>query len=213
MENSTKDCHQRHLPPRSKFNDEESTAVLRLIVEQERLLKNANVSPVLNISAEKLKRLPPLNAADKNGLANTGYNSNYSENRKTSSSDDIFINKPTLMKVKDKKGLCNSAEFASLTGKTKVPEIFHTPKLVRPRERERPRGARRSLSRSSSTPLPDRPCTGESIQWDRSVPTPERPSNPVPKFELERCSSFEVTRTASDGEYDEPLFERTSHTP
>ena len=212
MENSTKDCHQRHLPPRSKFNDEESTAVLRLIVEQERLLKNANVSPILNISSEKLKRLPPLNSADKNGLATTGHNNN-NENRKLSSRDDIFINKPTLMKVKDKKGLCNSAEFASMTGKTKVPEIFHTPKLVRPRERERPRGARRSLSRSSSNPLPDRPSTAESIYSDGFVPTPERPSNPVPKFELERCSSFEVARTSSDGEHDDSPFERTSHTP
>ena len=203
MENSTKDCHQRHLPPRSKFNDEESTAVLRLIVEQERLLKNTKVSPVLNISARKLKRLPPLNSGDKIGLAPNEKNNNDNSN------NNFFIKKPTLLKAKDKKVLCNSVELGNLAGRSKVPEIFHTPKLVRPRDRVRPGGARRSLSRSSSYPFSERPNTSESGFSDMSDPTPDRPCNPVPKFELERCSSLEVSRDSSDEFYEDTIFERT----
>lgn len=207
MENSTKEFRQRNLPPRSKFNDEESTAVLRLIVEQERLLKNATVSPVLNISAKKLKRLPPLNSGDKVDLGTTANNN--IEMAKFNSNDEIFINKPTLMKGKDKRELRNSVELGNFAGRSKVPEIYHTPKLVRPRERVRPGGARRSLSRSSSYNLHDRPNTAESGFSDMSDPTPDRPCNPVPKFELERCSSLEVSRDSSDGLYDDSVFERT----
>ena len=49
------------LPPKSRFNDQESTAVLRLLVKQEKLLKNKDENPALKPTPEKCVRtLPPV---------------------------------------------------------------------------------------------------------------------------------------------------------
>ena len=49
------------LPPKSRFNDQESTAVLRLLVKQEKLLKNKDENPALRQTPEKSTRhLPPV---------------------------------------------------------------------------------------------------------------------------------------------------------
>ncbi|XP_031564186.1 uncharacterized protein LOC116299638 [Actinia tenebrosa] len=135
------DTSERKFPPRSKFNDEEATAVLRLIIEQEKLLKNANTRPLLNISANRLQRLPPLNAKrseslDENELENV-------RTRKPSGhrepGSEIFL-KPTLLKGKDSRSLSDNV---SLPGKPRrVPDIYSTPKIVKPhRDRERPKGS------------------------------------------------------------------------
>lgn len=132
---------ERKFPPRSKFNDEESTAVLRLIIEQEKLLKNANTSPLLNISANRLQRLPPLNAIRSESL-----DENELENVRTRKSSghrepgsEIFL-KPTLLKGKDSRSLSDNG---SLPGKPRrVPDIYSTPKIAKPyRDRERPKGS------------------------------------------------------------------------
>ena len=54
---------QRHsapkLPPMSRFNDEESTAVLRLLINQEKLLKDKDENPALRLTPEKsIRHLP-----------------------------------------------------------------------------------------------------------------------------------------------------------
>lgn len=132
----------RKFPPRSKFNDEEATAVLRLIIEQEKLLKNANVSPLLNVSSNRLQRLPPLNAKrseslDENELENV-------RTRKSSGHDEpgseLFFNKPTLLTKKD---LHTSDNTGTLPGKpAKIPDIYSSPKIARHRDRsDRPKGS------------------------------------------------------------------------
>ena len=48
------------LPPKSRFNDEESTAVLRLLLKQERFLKDKD-NPALTLTPGKTsKQLPPV---------------------------------------------------------------------------------------------------------------------------------------------------------
>ena len=52
---------QPKLPPKSRFNDEESTAVLRLLVKQKKLLKNMDENPALRLTPEKsVRHLPPV---------------------------------------------------------------------------------------------------------------------------------------------------------
>ena len=47
------------LPPMSRFNDEESSAVLRLLINQERLLKDKDENPALRQTPEKsIRHLP-----------------------------------------------------------------------------------------------------------------------------------------------------------
>lgn len=50
------------LPPKSRFNDEESTAVLRLLLKQEKLLSDKNDNPALTITPahKAFKHLPPV---------------------------------------------------------------------------------------------------------------------------------------------------------
>lgn len=182
MENSTDNC--RRIPPRSKFNDEESTAVLRLIVEQERLLKKP-ANPVLNISSEKLKRLPPLNGKIQDSLGDSGSDSSFgfetqrTQRKHRSVEGDVVLSRPTLLKGKEFRGI---EELASL-GKPKVPDIYSTPKIARPRDRERPRASygRNSQNRSNSTMVIPREKSNEEYH---SFPTTDvaldRPSNPTP---------------------------------
>lgn len=132
----------RKFPPRSKFNDQEATAVLRLIIEQEKLLKNANVSPLLNVTTNRLQRLPPLNAKrseslDENDLENV-------RTRKLSGPQDgseLFFNKPTLLSRN--KDQTTSDNTGTLPGRpTRIPDIYSSPKMARHRDRsDRPKGS------------------------------------------------------------------------
>ena len=178
MENTAENC--RRFPPRSKFNDEESTAVLRLIVEQERLLKNP-VNPVLNITNDKRKRLPPLSGKlqDHATLGGSVYESHRTPQRRPKSDEDIVLSRPTLLKGKE----FRASEEPAVLGRPKVPEIYSKPKIARPRERERPRASygRTIQIRSSSTePL----ARVKSIEDYHSFSADEllldRPTNPTP---------------------------------
>lgn len=178
MENTTD--NYRRIPPRSKFNDEESTAVLRLIIEQERLLKTP-ANPVLNINSDKLKRLPPLNGKMLDSLDQ--FDPHRSQ-RKHRPGDDIVLSRPTLLKGKECRAL---EEPASLGGKPKVPDIYSTPKIARPRDRERPRASygRVAPNRSGSTETNPRirsRSTGEcnELIFSATEDALERPTNPTP---------------------------------
>lgn len=181
MENTTD--NYRRIPPRSKFNDEESTAVLRLIIEQERLLKTP-ANPVLNINSDKLKRLPPLNGKMQDSLDQ--FDPHRSQ-RKHRPGDDIVLSRPTLLKGKE----CRALEEPASLGKPKVPEIYSTPKIARPRDRERPRASygRLAPSRSSSTETNTRirsrsmeEATEEcnDLTFSATDEILERPTNPTP---------------------------------
>lgn len=182
MENSTDNC--RRIPPRSKFNDEESTAVLRLIVEQERLLKNP-ANPVLNISSDKLKRLPPLNGKMHDSLSDSGSDSSFgfephrTQRKHRSVEGDVVLSKPTLLKGKEFRGI---EELASL-GKPKVPNIYSTPKIARPRDRERPRasyGRNSQNRRNGSIVIQGDKSTEEYHSFSSTDVALDRPSNPTP---------------------------------
>ncbi len=182
MENTTE--NYRRIPPRSKFNDEESTAVLRLIIEQERLLKNP-ANPVLNITSDKLKRLPPLNGkmqdsfSDSGSDSSSGFEPHRNQRKHRSAEDDVVLSRPTLLKGKELRG---SEEPASM-GKPKVPEIYSTPKIARPRDRERPRASygRNSQNRSNSTvTLPQAKTTEDYNSFSTTEVDLDRPSNPTP---------------------------------
>lgn len=182
MENTTE--NYRRIPPRSKFNDEESTAVLRLIIEQERLLKNP-ANPVLNINSDKLKRLPPLNGkmqdsfSDSGSDSGSGFEPHRNHRKHRSAEDDVVLSRPTLLKGKELRGF---EEPASL-GKPKVPEIYSTPKIARPRDRERPRASygRNSQNRSNSTVTPPRAkSTKDYNSFSSTEVDLDRPSNPTP---------------------------------
>lgn len=182
MENTTENC--RRFPPRSKFNDEESTAVLRLIVEQERLLKNPT-NPVLNISSNKLKRLPPLSGKMHDHLDCSTFEPHRTQ-RRPKSDEDIVLSRPTLLKGKELRGI---EELASL-GRPKIPEIYSTPKIARPRERERPRASygRNTQVRSNSTePLARAKSVEEHHNFSADEFALDRPSNPTP---LEHADSL-----------------------
>ena len=194
MENTTE--NYRRIPPRSKFNDEESTAVLRLIIEQERLLKNP-ANPVLNITNDKLKRLPPLigkmqdSFSDSSSDSGSGFEPPHRNQRKHRPSDDeVVLSRPTLLKGKELRGF---EEPASL-GKPKVPDIYSTPKIARPRDRERPRASygRNSQNRSNSTVTLPR---AKSIEDYNSSCTTEvdldRPSNPTPYLHVDDLRNHE----------------------
>ena len=177
MESTNENC--RRFPPRSKFNDEESTAVLRLIVEQERLLKNPE-NPVLNITSDKLKKLPPLSGKmlDHASLDVSTFESHRTQ-RRPKTDEDIVLSRPTLLKAKELRGI----EETALLGKPKIPEIYSTPKIARPRERERPRASygRNTQVRSKSSESLPRPKSVEvyhSYSADEFVL--DRPSNPTP---------------------------------
>jgi hypothetical protein len=174
----TKD-YERRFPPRSKFNDEEATAVLRLIIEQEKLLKNASASPLLNITANRLQRLPPLNAKrseslDENELENVRTRKS-SGNRDSGS--EMFLNKPTLLKGKDSRSLSDNG---TLPGKPRrVPDIYSTPKIAKHRERERPKGSygrNNVLRKERNNELA--PLENHSIEQQKETEI-ERPSNPL----------------------------------
>lgn len=182
MENSTDNC--RRIPPRSKFNDEESTAVLRLIVEQERLLKNP-ANPVLNISSDKLKRLPPLNGKMHDSLSDSGSDSSFgfephrTQRKHRSVEGDVVLSKPTLLKGKEFRGI---EELASL-GKPKVPNIYSTPKIARPRDRERPRasyGRNSQNRRKGSIVIQGDKSMEEYHSFSSTDVALDRPSNPTP---------------------------------
>lgn len=178
MENTAGDC--RRFPPRSKFNDEESTAVLRLIVEQERLLKNS-VNPVLNITSDKLKRLPPLGRKSENHaqLDCSAFEPQRTQ-RRPKSDEDIVLSRPTLLKGKDLRG----TEEPAALGRPKIPEIYSTPKIARPRERERPRASygRNTQIRSNSTEPHARAISDHRSFVSDELPL-NRPSNPTPLIE------------------------------
>lgn len=196
MDNRTENC--RRFPPRSKFNDEESTAVLRLIVEQERLLKKP-INPVLNINSDKLKRLPPLGGKmlDHASLDVTALESHRTQ-RRPRLDEDIVLSRPTLLKGKELRG---TEEPASM-GRPKVPEIYSTPKIVRPRERERPRASygRSTQARSHSW---ESLARAKSLEENQSYSADEfvleRPSNPTPLLQADNLlSQGNVSRPAPD---------------
>lgn len=194
MENTTD--NYRRIPPRSKFNDEESTAVLRLIIEQERLLKNP-ANPVLNISSDKLKRLPPLNGkmqdsfSDSGSDSGTGFESHRNQRKHRSAESDVVLSRPTLLKGKELRGF----EEPTTLGKPKVPDIYHTPKIARPRERPRASYGRNSQSCSYSTATIPRANSAEDCN---SFSTPEvdldRPTNPTP---LEHVDDLRIDKDNS----------------
>ena len=208
MENSTDNC--RRIPPRSKFNDEESTAVLRLIVEQERLLKNP-ANPVLNISSDKLKRLPPLNGKMQDSLSDSGSDSSFgfgTQRKHRSVEGDVVLSRPTLLKGKEFRGI---EELASL-GKPKVPDIYSTPKIARPRDRERPRASygRNSQNRNNgSMVIPGDKSTEEYHSSSATDVALDRPSNPTPlehghdlRGESENTSRTSCNRICYDSDED-----------
>lgn len=181
MENTTDNYHR--IPPRSKFNDEESTAVLRLIIEQEKLLKTP-ANPVLNIKSDKLKRLPPLNGKMQDSLDQ--FDPHRSQ-RKHRPGDDIVLSRPTLLKGRE----CRALEGPTSLGQPKVPDIYSTPKIARPRDRERPRASygRLAPSRSSSTETNARICSRRieeateecnDLTFSATDEVLERPTNPTP---------------------------------
>ena len=183
MENTAENC--RRIPPRSKFNDEESTAVFRLMVEQERLLKKGPINPVLNITSDKLKRLPPLNASLPDPL-DCGAFEQQRNQRRYKSNEEIVLTRPTLLKAKEARGM--SLETATF-GRPKVPDIFSTPKIARPRERERPRAAYgRNAQNRCKSEMFTRTATSAEGTFHSNAATPEdvvldRPSNPTPFIE------------------------------
>lgn len=173
MENTAENL--RRFPPRSKFNDEESTGVLRLMVEQERLLKNP-INPVLNITSDKRKRLPPLSETSHDmrnaALDNSAFESQRI-NRRPNSNEHIVLSRPTLLK--------------GALGRPKIPEIYSTPKMARPRERERPRASygRHTENHGRHNLNTEVIASDESIEECNSSLTSkeiaeERPSNPTP---------------------------------
>lgn len=197
MENTTD--NYRRIPPRSKFNDEESTAVLRLIIEQERLLKTP-ANPVLNISSEKLKRLPPLDGKMQDSLDCTGFEPHRNQRKHRPPEDDIVLSRPTLLKGKELRGF---EEPASL-GKPKVPDIYSTPKIARPRDRERPRASygRISQNRSNSTETIARTRTSSTEEYnDLTFSATEvaldRPSNPTSLEHEDNFRNQEMTSRTS----------------
>ena len=178
MENTAENC--RRFPPRSKFNDEESTAVLRLIVEQERLLKNP-ANPVLNITSDKRKRLPPLSGKlqDHAALDGSAFAESQRIQRRPKSDEDTVLSRPTLLKGKE----FRATEEPAVLGRPKVPEIYSTPKIARPRERERPRASygRNTQIRSSSTePLARVKTIEDYHSFSADELLLDRPSNPSP---------------------------------
>lgn len=186
MDNRTKNC--RRFPPRSKFNDEESTAVLRLIVEQERLLKKP-INPVLNINSDKLKRLPPLGGKmhEHASLGVTSLESHRAQ-RRPRLDEDIVLSRPTLLKGKE---LRATEESASM-GRPKVPEIYSTPKIARPRERERPRASYGRSTQACShswESLAGAKSLEENQSYSADEFVLERPSNPTPLLQADDLSS------------------------
>lgn len=196
MDNRTKNC--RRFPPRSKFNDEESTAVLRLIVEQERLLKKP-INPVLNINSDKLKRLPPLGGKmhEHASLGVTSLESHRAQ-RRPRLDEDIVLSRPTLLKGKE---LRATEESASM-GRPKVPEIYSTPKIARPRERERPRASYGRSTQACShswESLAGAKSLEENQSYSADEFVLERPSNPTPLLQADDLSSQgNVSRPAQD---------------
>lgn len=195
MENTADNL--RRFPPRSKFNDEESTGVLRLMVEQERLLKKP-INPVLNITSDKLKRLPPLGETS-HDMRNTALDNASFEsqriNRRPDSKEDIVLSRPTLLK--------------GALGRPKIPEIYSTPKMARPRERERPRASygRHTENHGRHNLNTEVIARDESIEEYNSSLTSkeivgERPSNPTPFQDSKSAATnqeSELRTTNSDG--------------
>lgn len=193
MENEAGHFPNGRGPPKSKFNDEEATAVLRLIVEQERILKNATASPVLNITADKPKRLPPLGTSlresfegDSESEPSTKYRNQ--TQHQGDSLQDAVLRKPTLIRGKEPREM--KENHAVSLGKPKVPEIFSTPKIARPRDKERPRGSYGRVPHSKpNNPLEDRAFSS----LDSHV---ERPSNPIPFEMKDNMKPISNTRTS-----------------
>ncbi|KAJ7384628.1 hypothetical protein OS493_020206 [Desmophyllum pertusum] len=213
MENTTD--NYRRIPPRSKFNDEESTAVLRLIIEQERLLKNP-ANPVLNISSDKLKRLPPLNGKMQESIDCSSGFEHHRTQRKHRTDDDIVLSRPTLLKGKELRGF----EEAASLGKPKVPDILYsTPKIARPRDRERPRASygRNSQNRSIGAVTLARAKSTED-NYDCCSTTEvdlDRPSNPTPlehKDDLRNQGNASRTSNNQSICYDSEAEDEMDHT-
>ncbi|XP_032219605.1 uncharacterized protein LOC116602319 [Nematostella vectensis] len=178
---------ERRIPPRSKFNDEEATGVLRLIVEQEKLLKNATASPVLyaSISPKRQKKLPPINLRSES-LDENDFQNNRSRKSPSLDEPDI-LNKPTLFKGKDFRK--SSDQHGSLPGiPSKVPDIYCSPKMAR--HRERPRG---SYGRSHENLHADCNRKSKSLESCADLKNAnnndQRPSNPMFKEDLQNDSN------------------------
>ena len=70
---------QPKLPPKSRFNDEESTAVLRLLAKQKKLLTNKDENPALRLTPEKsVRNLPPVTPEPVEATENMGTHSKLS---------------------------------------------------------------------------------------------------------------------------------------
>jgi len=92
---------------------------------------------------------------------------------------DVVLSRPTLLKGKEFRGI---EELATL-GKPKVPDIYSTPKIARPRDRERPRASygRNSQNRSNGTMvIPREKGNEEYHSFPRTDVALDRPSNPTP---------------------------------
>lgn len=118
------------LPPKSRFNDEESTAVLRLLLKQQKLLNNKDDNPALKIVPGKSsKRLPPV-CQHQGGTYNE---------------DKMFgDDQPTMDSHQNKcRNTLSSFNVLPLPGSAASmgtsEGIFRSPKLARPKER--PKGS------------------------------------------------------------------------
>ena len=174
MENETARLPKSRVPPKSKFNDEEATAILRLIVEQEKILNDATVSPVLNITADKLKKLPPLplnreSVDDDDELEISGNSSSHGNRHQENSCLDALLCKPTLTRAREQKEIAVCDNTKTL-GKAKIPHIYSTPRIVRRRGKERPRESYGRASRN------ERPQTYRQDSLDKLDTS--RPGNP-----------------------------------
>ena len=136
---------------------------------------------MLNITSDKLKRLPPL-GKKLESHAQLDYSAFEPQRtqRRPKSDEDIVLSRPTLLKGKDLRG----TEEPAALGRPKIPEIYSTPKIARPRERERPRASygRNTQIRSNSTE-PHALATSDHQSFLSDELPLNRPSNPVPLIE------------------------------
>lgn len=119
MDNNEKRSHcVPKPPPKSRFNDDESSAVFRLLLKQEKILKDRENNPALKLTPEKsIRCLPP--------VAN-GMESNQEENKINGKGENDVI-------LSSKQQSLLLARPASIGG------IFRSPKLAR--VKDRPKGS------------------------------------------------------------------------
>jgi hypothetical protein len=138
---------QRHsppkLPPKSRFNDEESTAVLRLLIKQEKLLKNKDENPALRLTPEKSGRhLPAVMADQREG-----------QRRK-----EMMTTQEDLTYYKQLP-VCTSSERSAFAG-----GIYQSPKLARAKDRPKGSYGRRQQQQEQQKQQQQKP---------ESIPRPE----------------------------------------